>query len=89
MDNYSLSDIKAATEGSNDGMFGGGSWAVVLIILFLIIMMGGGAWGTASETEASLRRARYSAALTSRPPPASWTSWRMAWPAPAMRPRIW
>lgn len=44
MDNYSLSDIKAATEGGNDGMFGGGSWAVVLIILFLIIMMGGG-WG--------------------------------------------
>lgn len=45
MDNYSLSDIKAATEGGNDGMFGGGSWAVVLIILFLIIMMGGGGWG--------------------------------------------
>ena len=39
MDNLSLSDIAAVTEGRNDGMFGGGSWAVVLIILFLIISL--------------------------------------------------
>lgn len=42
MENFSLSDIAAVTDGRNEGMFGGGSWAVVLIILFLIIMMGGG-----------------------------------------------
>lgn len=41
MENFSLSDIAAVTEGREGGMFGG-SWAVVLIILFLIIMMGGG-----------------------------------------------
>lgn len=45
MDNPSLSDIAAVTGSRNDGLFGGGSWAVVLIILFLIIMMGGGSWG--------------------------------------------
>ena len=42
MDYPSLADIRAVTDGENDG-FGGGSW--VLIILFLIIMMGGGNWG--------------------------------------------
>ena len=42
MDYPSLADIRAVTDGENDG-WGGGSW--VLIILFLIIMMGGGNWG--------------------------------------------
>lgn len=40
--NYSLADIRAATEGDNDGL--GGSWW--LIILFLAMMGGGGfGWG--------------------------------------------
>ena len=72
MDNYSLSDIKAATEGSNDGMFGGGSWAVVLIILFLIIMMGGSGWGnrvgdggvaTQGEVQRGIDSVNYNAAI--------------------------
>ena len=43
MDNYSLSDLRAAVDGGNDG-FGanGGAWWI--IILFLFVFMGGG-WG--------------------------------------------
>ena len=41
MENYSLSDLKAATEGTNDG-FGNGSWWI--IVLFLFAFMGNG-WG--------------------------------------------
>lgn len=41
MENYSLSDLKAATEGANDG-FGNGSWWI--IVLFLFAFMGNG-WG--------------------------------------------
>ena len=46
MDNYSLSDIRAATEheGYSDGWGGGGAWWI--IILFLFVFMGGrGGWG--------------------------------------------
>ena len=42
--NYSLSDIRAATEGDRDDGFGGGAWWI--IILFLFVFMGGGnLWG--------------------------------------------
>ena len=42
MDNYSLSDIKAAL-GGEDGLFGGGGGALlILVILFLFFFMGGG-----------------------------------------------
>lgn len=41
MENYSLSDLKAATESANDG-FGNGSWWI--IVLFLFAFMGNG-WG--------------------------------------------
>ena len=41
MDNFSLSDIKAAI-GENDGLFGGGGGALlILVILFLFFFMGG------------------------------------------------
>ena len=43
MDNYSLSDIRAAT-GDNDG-FGSGNGAWWLILLFLFWGFNGGAWG--------------------------------------------
>lgn len=43
MDNYSLSDLKAAVDGGNDG-FGANGGALCIIILFLFIVMGGG-WG--------------------------------------------
>lgn len=43
MENYSLSDIRAATEGiGNSGDWGGGAWWI--IILFLFAFMGNG-WG--------------------------------------------
>ena len=40
MDNYSLSDIKAAM-GGEDGLFGGGGGLLILVILFLFFFMGG------------------------------------------------
>lgn len=44
MDNYSLSDLAAATRGSeNDGWGNGGAWWIV--ILFLFVFMGGGFFG--------------------------------------------
>ena len=42
--NYSLADIRAATENDRDDGFGGGAWWI--IILFLFVFMGGGdLWG--------------------------------------------
>lgn len=40
--NYSLADIRAATENDRDDGFGGAWW---IIILFLFVFMGGGLWG--------------------------------------------
>ena len=49
MDNYSLSDIKAAL-GGEDGLFGGGGGALlILVILFLFFFMGGGRPGAAEN----------------------------------------
>ena len=47
MDNYSLSDLRAAVDGGNDN-WGGGAWWI--IILFLIVFMGGG-WGMNRQGE--------------------------------------
>ena len=43
LDNYSLSDLRAAVDGGNDGWGNGG--ALWIIILFLFVFMGGGFWG--------------------------------------------
>lgn len=43
MDNYSLSDLRAAVDGGNEGWNNGGAWWI--IILFLFVFMGGGFWG--------------------------------------------
>ena len=49
MDNYSLSDIKAAL-GGEDGLFGGGGGALlILVILFLFFFMGGRGPGAAEN----------------------------------------
>ena len=48
MDNYSLSDIKAAL-GGEDGLFGGGGALLILVILFLFFFMGGGRPGAAEN----------------------------------------
>lgn len=42
MDNYSLSDIRAVTDG-NEGWGGGGGWWIILLFLFLL--GGGRGWG--------------------------------------------
>ena len=43
LDNYSLSDLRAAVDGGNDGWGNDGAWWI--IILFLVVFMGGGFWG--------------------------------------------
>ena len=49
MDNYSLSDLRAAVDGGNDGWGnGGGAWWI--IILFLFVFMSGG-WGMNRQGE--------------------------------------
>lgn len=54
MENYSLSDIRAATEG-NDG-FGNSPWFWI-IVLFLFNMGGGGLFGNNAATQGALTRA--------------------------------
>ena len=48
MENYSLSDIAAATRGADNDGFCGGAWWIV--ILFLFVFMGGG-WGMNRQGE--------------------------------------
>lgn len=42
--NYSLADIRAATEGDRDDGFGNGAWWIIILFLF-VFMGGGGLWG--------------------------------------------
>lgn len=42
--NYSLADIRAATEGDRDDGFGGGAWWIIILSLF-VFMGGGNLWG--------------------------------------------
>lgn len=42
--NYSLADIRAATENDHDDGFGGGAWWIIILFLF-VFMGGGGLWG--------------------------------------------
>ena len=56
MDNYSLSDIRAATGADENGWGGGGAWW--MIILFLVMFgMGGGGWGWGNRGNDALTRA--------------------------------
>ena len=45
MENYSLSDIRAATEHERDEGFGGGAWWIIILFLFLFGMGGFGGFG--------------------------------------------
>ena len=45
MDNYSLADVRAATEGANDGGWGGSSAWVLIILFAMIFGWGGNGWG--------------------------------------------
>lgn len=56
MENYSLSDIRAAT-GGDDGFGYGGSGAWWIIILFLFVFMGGGLNGFGNRDNGALTRA--------------------------------
>ena len=45
MENYSLSDIRAATEHERDDGFGGGAWWIIILFLFMFGMGGFGGFG--------------------------------------------
>lgn len=45
MENYSLSDIRAATEHERDDGFGGGAWWIIILFLFMFGMGGLGGFG--------------------------------------------
>ena len=45
MENYSLSDIRAATEHERDEGFGGGAWWIIILFLFMFGMGGCGGFG--------------------------------------------
>lgn len=45
MENYSLSDIRAATEHERDEGFGGGAWWIIILFLFMFGMVGFGGFG--------------------------------------------
>lgn len=59
MDNYSLSDIKAAMGGEDGFGFGGGGGLLILVILFLFFFMGGR--GPAAADGGALTRAEMQA----------------------------
>lgn len=46
MENYSLSDIRAATEHERDEGFGGGAWWIIILFLFMFGMGGFGGFGS-------------------------------------------
>lgn len=45
MENYSLSDIRAATDHERDDGFGGGAWWIIILFLFMFGMGGIGGFG--------------------------------------------
>ena len=45
MENYSLSDIRAATEHERDEGFGGGAWWIIILFLFMFGLGGFGGFG--------------------------------------------
>lgn len=45
LDNYSLSDLRAAVDGGNDGFDNGGAWWIIILFLFVFMGGGGGFWG--------------------------------------------
>ncbi|MGN1370575.1 MAG: hypothetical protein ACI4WX_17005 [Aristaeellaceae bacterium] len=56
MDNYSLSDIRAATGADENGWGGGGAWWIIILFLFMF-GMGGGGWGFGNRGGDALTRA--------------------------------
>ena len=56
MDNYSLSDIRAATGTEENGWGGGGAWWIIILFLFMF-GMGGGGWGWGNRGNDALTRA--------------------------------
>ena len=57
MDNYSLSDIRAATGADENGWGGGGAWWIIILFLFMFGMGGGGGWGWGNRGNDALTRA--------------------------------
>ena len=54
--NYSLADIRAATEREDDGAFGGnGAWWIIILFLFMFGMGGFGGFGNNAANGALTR----------------------------------
>nr|DAF20243.1 MAG TPA: hypothetical protein [Caudoviricetes sp.] len=50
MDNYSLADIRAATENNEDGLFGGsGAWLIILLLFWGFMGNGFGGFNNRGE----------------------------------------
>lgn len=45
LDNYSLSDLRAAVDGGSDGIGNSGAWWIIILFLFVFMGGGGGFWG--------------------------------------------
>ena len=56
MDNYSLSDIRAASGADENGWGGGSAWWIIILFLFMF-GMGGGGWGWGNRGNDALTRA--------------------------------
>lgn len=64
MDNFSLADIKAVTEGNDDnGGMGGNSMWIIVLFLFMFMGRGGGLFGGGDAANGALTRAELNEGL--------------------------
>lgn len=49
MDNYSLADIRAATDHDNDGFDGQGGWFWIVVLFLFMFGFGGNGWGNRND----------------------------------------
>lgn len=49
MDNYSLADIRAATDRDNDGFDGQGGWFWIVVLFLFMFGFGGNGWGNRND----------------------------------------
>lgn len=49
MDNYSLADIRAATDHDNDGFDGQGGWFWIVVLFLFMFGFGGSGWGNRND----------------------------------------
>lgn len=49
MDNYSLADIRAATDHDNDSFDGQGGWFWIVVLFLFMFGFGGNGWGNRND----------------------------------------